>query len=190
MGSNTILASTTNIMLQQIAADRGMTVENRPVDFEKEIGNFKEVGMCGTAAVVVKVKSIERGADKVWEFNDFDTISSLRAEFTGIQQGEKEDKFGWMVEVCDVVDETTASMPSLAVESFTPGMVTAETEGSVAKLGPQAVHGYERQLLRYVVDHAKSGDPDSVLSAMDQFWNSALDSVGKERWNVRGQVIE
>ena len=42
--SDTILQSTTNIMLQQLARDRGMIVEERPIDFEKEIGSFKEVG--------------------------------------------------------------------------------------------------------------------------------------------------
>merc|ERR1719162_2474042 len=40
--SETILASTTNIMLMQIARDRGMIVEERPIDFEKEISSFKE----------------------------------------------------------------------------------------------------------------------------------------------------
>jgi branched-subunit amino acid aminotransferase/4-amino-4-deoxychorismate lyase len=43
--SDTILQSTTNIMLQQLARDRGMIVEERPIDFEKEIGNLKEVGV-------------------------------------------------------------------------------------------------------------------------------------------------
>ena len=42
--SDTILQSTTNIMLQQLARNRGMIVEERPIDFEKEIENFKEVG--------------------------------------------------------------------------------------------------------------------------------------------------
>lgn len=36
--------STTNIMLQQLARDKGMKVEERPIDFEKEIEDFKEVG--------------------------------------------------------------------------------------------------------------------------------------------------
>ena len=43
--SDTILQSTTNIMLQQLARNRGMIVEERPIDFEKEIENFKEVGI-------------------------------------------------------------------------------------------------------------------------------------------------
>merc|ERR1719421_1238261 len=59
--SETILVSTTNRMLQQLAEDRGMIVEQRPIHFDSEIGSFKEVGMCGTAAVVVKVGEIHRG---------------------------------------------------------------------------------------------------------------------------------
>ena len=31
-------------MLQQLARDKGMIVEERPIDFEKEIEDFKEVG--------------------------------------------------------------------------------------------------------------------------------------------------
>ena len=42
--SDTILQSTTNIMLQQLARDRGMIVEERPIDFQAEISNFKEIG--------------------------------------------------------------------------------------------------------------------------------------------------
>ena len=43
--SDTILQSTTNIMLQQLARDRGMIVEERPIDFHEEISNFKEIGL-------------------------------------------------------------------------------------------------------------------------------------------------
>ena len=43
--SDTILQSTTNIMLQQLARDRGMIVEERPIDFAQEIENFKEIGI-------------------------------------------------------------------------------------------------------------------------------------------------
>ena len=46
--------------------------------------------MCGTAAVVVRVESITRG-DTVYQFEEFDTIASLREMLTGIQCGELED---------------------------------------------------------------------------------------------------
>jgi catechol O-methyltransferase len=175
-------------MLQQIAKERGMIVENRPVDFEKEINDFKEIGMCGTAAVVVKVQSITHG-DKTYEFDSFDTIASIRNELTAIQCGEAEDKFGWMTEVCDVFDEASP-MPTLSVESATPGMVEAEAKGTVQKLGSESLHGFERQLLEYVVQNAKPGNPESVIAAMDEFWSKSLGKEGSGKWNVRGQAIE
>jgi branched-chain amino acid aminotransferase len=186
--SETILASTTNKMMQQLAKERGMIVENRPIDFEKEIGNFKEVGMCGTAAVVVKVQEIQHG-DIKYEFDTFDTISSLRAELTGIQCGDVEDKFGWMVEVGDVFDETAPAFPALAIESAAPKMKDLEALGKIQKQGREALHGSERKLLKYVVKHAKPGDPNSVLSVMDDFWNSTFQSEAKDKWKVRGLFI-
>jgi len=187
--SETILASTTNIMLQQIAKDRGMIVENRPIDFEKEIGEFAEIGMCGTAAVVVKVFSITRG-DKIYTYDCFDTIASLRGELTAIQCGELEDKYGWMTEVCDSVSDSPELIPQLSVESFAPGMIHAEARGTVQKLGSDALQGLERHLLEHVVQNAEPGNPESVLIAMDQFWNKIFQQQGANKWNVRGQIIE
>jgi len=191
--SETILASTTNIMLMQIARDRGMIVEERPIDFEKEISSFKEVGMCGTAAVVVKVSSITRG-EKVYEFDDFETIASLRGSLTAIQQGDAEDTFGWMEEICDVFEESSGSMDAISAalpeESFAPDMVDAESKGSIQKFGSEALHGHERHLLEHVVKFAEPGNPESVLAAMDAFWAKAFARQGAEKWDVRGQLIE
>jgi len=97
--SPSILQSTTNMMLMQLARDRGMTVEQRPIDFEAEINNFQEIGMCGTAAVVVRVASITRG-ENVYRIPGFDVLGELRARFTGIQAGTEADAHGWMVPVC------------------------------------------------------------------------------------------
>merc|ERR1712039_60814 len=99
--ADSILSSTTNRMLQKLAVDEGMTVEQRPIDFDKEIESFEEMGMVGTAAVVVRVKSITRG-DKVYRTRQFDRLANLRARFTGIQSGEYPDTHGWMKEVCPV----------------------------------------------------------------------------------------
>jgi len=187
--SDTILQSTTNIMLQQLARNRGMIVEERPIDFEKEIENFKEVGMCGTAAVVVKVNSITYG-DKTMNFDDFDVISGLRSELTAIQCGEAEDKHGWMKEVCDVVNDSIPEVFPVQTRSFAPDMVTAEAKGQVQRMGSQAMHGLERLLLEHVVANAEPGNPDSVLAAMDAFWNKTFQAQGAEKWNVRGLKIE
>lgn len=97
--ASSILASTTNRMLMQLARDEGIKVEQRPIDFDAEMDNFAEVGMVGTAAVVVKVKSITR-RDRVYAFSNFDTLSRLRARFTAIQIGDEPDVHKWMVEVC------------------------------------------------------------------------------------------
>lgn len=94
-----ILASNTNRMLMQLAQDEGLTVEQRPIDFDAEIESFMEVGMVGTAAVVVRVKSITRG-ERTYRTSTFDTLSRLRAKFTAIQHGELPDTHDWMVEVC------------------------------------------------------------------------------------------
>lgn len=184
--SETILRSTTNKMLQQLARDRGLVVEERPIDFDKEIETFKEVGMCGTAAVIVKVASITRG-DKVYEFESFDTIASLREQFTGIQSGDAEDKHNWMLEVCDTYDE---DLPSSLQEMKMPGLINAEAKGIVQNIGSDSLHGHERQLLEYVVEHAQAGDPDSVISTMKAFWDKATDIQSSEKFNVRGRTIE
>merc|ERR1712194_121889 len=121
--SDTILASTTNKMLQQLARDRGLIVEERPIVFDKEIGDFKEIGMCGTAAVVVKVNSITNSG-KEYKFDEFDTIASLRSDLIGIQCGEVEDKHGWMFDICDVVDYSAHEIfHNLTMDTYTPGMI-------------------------------------------------------------------
>lgn len=99
--ATSILASNTNKMLMSLARDEGLRVEQRPIDFDAEIENFAEVGMVGTAAVVVRVKTIQR-KDRVYEFGPFDTLKRLRSRFVAIQNGESPDTFGWMKEVCDV----------------------------------------------------------------------------------------
>jgi len=103
--AGSILASTTNRMLQQLAKDEGMKVEQRPIDFDAEIEDFAEVGMVGTAAVVVRVKSITRN-DRVYKTGTFSTLARLREKFTGIQCGEFPDKHGWMMDVCPVVNQS------------------------------------------------------------------------------------
>lgn len=185
--SDTILASTTNKMLMDLARARGMVVEERPVEFLKEVANFKEIGMCGTAAVVVKVQSITCG-DKTFEFDDFSTIGALRSELTAIQHGEAEDRFGWMVDVCDVFDESLPMLPTLPVNSLAQSMITAEAKGSVQKVGPETLHGHERNLLEYIVNNAQPNDPDSVLAAMDTFWSNVTGF--SEQWNMRGRLLE
>merc|ERR1740127_234667 len=94
------------------------------------------------------------------------------------------------MEVCDVFEENT-TIPDLSVESHAPEMVNAETKGAIQELGSEALKGLERYLLEYVVAKAEPGNPQSVLDAMDAFWNKTFEKTEvAEKWNVRGKKIE
>merc|ERR1740127_305500 len=94
------------------------------------------------------------------------------------------------MEVCDVYDDN-ATIPDLKVETHAPGMVDAESKGAIQELGSEALKGLERYLLEYVVAKAEPGNPQSVLDAMDAFWNKTFGKTeATEKWNVRGQKIE
>jgi branched-chain amino acid aminotransferase len=99
--SSSILPSITNKSIQEIAAGMGLTVERRPIDIE-ELPDFKEVGACGTAAVITPVYSITRG-DRVFTFGKEneagEVLTRLFKEIQGIQYGEIEDRYGWMLPV-------------------------------------------------------------------------------------------
>ena len=78
-----------------------MTIERRPVDVS-EISEFDEIGACGTAAVVTPVTMIHyEGKD--YRFGNDETagpvITKLYQNLTGIQYGDIEDKFNWLLEV-------------------------------------------------------------------------------------------
>merc|ERR1719198_458702 len=60
--SESILPSCTNVMLQQLAIDRGMKVERRKIAFD-ELKDFSEVGACGTAVIISPIGSITRGEE-------------------------------------------------------------------------------------------------------------------------------
>ena len=49
--SHSVLPSITNMSLMTLAAEMGLKVEQRPVDYD-ELGTFDEAGSCGTAAVL------------------------------------------------------------------------------------------------------------------------------------------
>jgi branched-chain amino acid aminotransferase len=99
--SDSVLPSITNSSLQQIARDFGLKVEQRLIPVS-ELPLLKEVGACGTAAVITPVYSITRG-ETVYTFgNEQDagaTLTRLFNEIQGIQYGEVDDRHGWMVAV-------------------------------------------------------------------------------------------
>jgi branched-chain amino acid aminotransferase len=98
--SKSILPSITNMSLMDVAGDMGMTVERRPVEVS-ELPTFEEVGACGTAAVITPIKKIcDPAMNKIYEYckdgNPGPVSSKLYYKLTAIQNGDAEDKFGWI----------------------------------------------------------------------------------------------
>ena len=97
--SPSILQSITNLSLQQIAKDIGLTVEIRPIH-KSELADFVEVGACGTAVVLTPISSITLG-DKVYQYGEEcgETSRKLYDRMTSIQYGEIEDTHNWLLKV-------------------------------------------------------------------------------------------
>ena len=98
--SNTILPSITRRSLLQVARDYlGLETEERVVPFE-EVKEFKEVGLCGTAAVISPVGSISYAGGEVLVPSGMDemgpVLGKLRETLTGIQMGDIKAPEGWI----------------------------------------------------------------------------------------------
>jgi len=48
----------------------------------------------------------------------------------------------------------------------------------------------ERSLLRHVIASSTEGDPESVMGAMDVFWDTYFNGAGTEEWNLRGDALD
>jgi branched-chain amino acid aminotransferase len=99
--SPSILASITNESLQTLAEGMGLKVVRAPIALDS-LGQFLEVGACGTAAVITPVHSITHGAKK----HTFgkpgqagETLTRLYQALQGIQYGEIPDQHGWLTPV-------------------------------------------------------------------------------------------
>ena len=102
--SNSILPSITNISLQVLAKDMGMKVERLPILID-EIGDFEEVGACGTATVITPIKKIvDPDTGHTYEYcrdgNPGPYSVKLFNRLTAIQYGDEADPFGW-IEIVD-----------------------------------------------------------------------------------------
>jgi branched-chain amino acid aminotransferase len=99
--SPSILESITNLSLQQLATDMGLTVKCEQIEVNG-LDQFEEVGACGTAAVVTPIYAVHYG-DKVFKFGDpccaGEKLTDLFTTLQGIQYGDVEDKYGWMLAV-------------------------------------------------------------------------------------------
>lgn len=95
--SSSALPSITNMSLQQLARDMGLTVEKRPINFVDEIGTFDEAGACGTAAVITPIASItDPDNEKEYTFKTVGPVSQkLYDTYRGIQLGALPDTHNW-----------------------------------------------------------------------------------------------
>jgi len=98
--SVSILPSITNKSLCVLAEEIGMKVERRHVPVE-ELGDFEEIGACGTAAVISPIcQVVDRDTGKVYHYcknGKAGPISEkLYNRLKGIQEGLEPDKYGWI----------------------------------------------------------------------------------------------
>ena len=95
--SPSVLPSITNKSLRQLAADMGLTVEERKIPVD-ELPTFEECGACGTAAVISPIgKIFDMQTNAVYEYgSEVGKISlALYHALQDIQYGRAEDKYGW-----------------------------------------------------------------------------------------------
>jgi len=95
--SGSILQSITNMSVQQIARDMGITVEQRPVSVS-ELSTFDEAGAFGTAAAITPVDTITfRGVEHLYgERGKAGPVTTeLYRRLLGIQTGVLDDPYGW-----------------------------------------------------------------------------------------------
>ena len=97
--SETILPSITRRSLVQVAKDYlGLEVEERAVALD-EIGEFTECGLCGTAAVISPVGTIDDHGHEIHYAGMGPVIEKLYKTLTGIQMGTIPAPEGWIIEI-------------------------------------------------------------------------------------------
>jgi branched-chain amino acid aminotransferase len=101
--SESILPGITRDSILQLAADRGHTIERRPVTLDEwregaAAGEIVEAFACGTAAVVAPIGVLKgEGVEIVHEAREESVALSLRQQLTDIQYGRGDDTHGWMM---------------------------------------------------------------------------------------------
>jgi len=102
--SAAILPSITRRSIMDIArVDLGMETEERAIDLRAELDTFVEVAACGTAAVLSPVGKI--WFDNAWHsfYGNGEEVGPVMQQLYDllcqIQNGEREDNFGWTMEV-------------------------------------------------------------------------------------------
>ncbi|WP_417554030.1 branched-chain amino acid aminotransferase [Microbacterium sp.] len=99
--SASILEGITRDSILQLAEDRGLAVERRPISLDEwragvASGDIVEVFACGTAAVVTPIGAlVGEGFEDAQPLGEL--ALSLREELTDIQYGRREDTHGWLL---------------------------------------------------------------------------------------------
>ena len=101
--SNSILPSITRRSLLVVAKEYlGLEVEERQISKE-ELADMKEIGLCGTAAVISPIGQIDDHGKSIMVPSGMDSIGpvlgKLRETLTGIQMGTEKAPEGWVVEI-------------------------------------------------------------------------------------------
>lgn len=104
--SDSILEGITRDSILQLAQDRGLTVEKRPVTLDEwrdgvADGTIVEAFACGTAAVVTPIAELRGEGFSITSPTDGPgaLTMSLRDELTDIQYGRRPDPHGWLVQL-------------------------------------------------------------------------------------------
>lgn len=102
--SDAVLPSVTRRSLMTLAEQElNMSVENRPIELRTEIGDFEEMGACGTAAVVSPVGKVL--VDGQWHsfYGNGEQVGPVMQKLydllVGVQRGELADSNRWTHEV-------------------------------------------------------------------------------------------
>ena len=98
--SHSVLPSITNMSLRDLAADLGLRVEERLVDY-RELAEFEEAGACGTAAVISPIGEVyDPQDDRHYIFGDGKSAGPVSTKLynllRGIQLGDEPDTHGWV----------------------------------------------------------------------------------------------
>jgi branched-chain amino acid aminotransferase len=143
---DTILPGITRRTILELAAEEGMTVEERPVAVEEVLDDAVEAFGTGTAAGVTYFSSLRHGdTEKVFGDGAIGPVArGFLKTLKGVQYGALEDRHGWMVPVagdsCDAGDGATVDT---AAGGAANGAGTAARDAGlpVADVAAQAAPG-------------------------------------------------
>jgi branched-chain amino acid aminotransferase len=96
-----VLPGINRMSVIQLAKDRGVHVEERPVTIDEVLANTRECFVTGTAAGVSYIEAITHDGQTA-EFNGRtigDLTKDLQDTLKGIQYGAVEDTHGWMTDI-------------------------------------------------------------------------------------------